>query len=338
MEVVGEYQGQEVRRYTLQVASGYQLTVLNYGATIVEFQTPDKMGQFKNIVVSSDNMAEYFDNAPKWGAAIGPVAGRIGQGLVEIDGQTYQLEQNLLGHHLHSASIGYSETVFELSELTEDSITFYHEKADGKGNYPGKLQTYITYSLSETGALTIAYRLTTDKTTIVNPTNHSYFNLTGDFSKTILNHQLTGAVTALAEVDQTGLPTGELTTTSDALELFRQGAKISEIFQKEPFKTAGGIDHPFTLATEQREKVILTEEITGRTLSVETTAPSMVMYTSNGYDDTTFLNGEKPIPYVGIALETQILPDAIHHEGFGDIILPAGETFTQTTVYQAGLL
>lgn len=338
MEVVGEYLGQEVIRYTLQTTSGYELVVLNYGATLVKFLTPDKDGQFKNIIVSSEDVAEYFDNAPKWGAAIGPVAGRIRDGKVTIDGKDYQLEQNLLGHHLHSASIGFSETIFSVSDLQEHSITFYSEKADGSGNYPGNLKTWITYELTETGELIIQYKLTTDQTTIVNPTNHSYFNLTGDFKRTILDHQLYVSVEALAEIDQTGVPTGELTKASEGLDLFRQGAEISEIFKAEPFKSAGGIDHPFVLEEKDTVKVILSEATTGRTLTVTTTSPAIVIYTSNGYDDATYLNGEKPIVHNGIALETQILPDAIHHQGFGDIILPAGATFTSQTIYKAGLL
>ncbi|MGY3723963.1 aldose 1-epimerase [Granulicatella balaenopterae] len=338
MEVVGVYQGQKVVRYVLQTATGYQLVVLNYGATIVKFLTPDKDGKFKNIIVASEDVAEYFDNAPKWGAAIGPVAGRIAGGKVTIDGKDYQLEQNLLGHHLHSGSIGFSETVFKVSDLQENSITFYSEKADRIGNYPGNLKTWISYTLSDTGALTIDYKITTDKATIVNPTNHSYFNLTGDFRTTILDHKLQLATKALAAIDQTGVPTGELVKDSAALELIRRGIKISELFQEEPFKTAGGIDHPFVLNDTATIKVVLSEATTGRTLSVTTTSPAMVIYTSNGYDNKTSLNAEKPIVHNGIALETQILPDAIHHEGFGDIILAAGKTFRSQTIYQAGLL
>ena len=338
MEVVGKYHEKEVKKYVITSQSGYQLSVLNYGATIIEFLTPDKLGQFKNIIVASDDVTDYFDNAPKWGAAIGPVAGRIGNGQVTLEGVHYQLEQNLLGHHLHGASVGFSEMIFSVFECSASSITFYGEKADGLGHYPGNMKIWITYSLNETGTLTIDYRITTDKTTIVNPTNHSYFNLTGNFSETIHDHKLQMAAISLAEVDNTGLPTGNLQSTNPTLTLLRQGGYLCDIFQLDPFKKTGGIDHPFVLEDKKSSKVILSEEISGRTISVMTTSPAIVIYSSNGYDDKTFLNGEKPIVHNGIALETQILPDAIHHKGFGSIVLKGGETFRTQTIYQPGLL
>lgn len=329
---LGEWQKQEMISYTLIASSGYQVSVMNYGATLLEYVTPNHLGEWKNVVVRSRDVFDYIQNAPKWGASIGPVAGRIANGECVVNGKVLHLEKNFRGHHLHGGCTGFDQTFFEVESIENHRVVFYTYRPDAWGNYPGPLHTWITYTLAESGELTIQFRMKSEQDTIVNPTNHSYFNLSGDFTTPIYTSKVMIQATKLAQVDDDGLPTGQLKSPL-VMDKLQTGDFIENILQEEPFASKGGIDHPFVLKNGVDWHVKLEDRNAGRQLMMKTDAPALVVYTSNGYDLSTFIEGKKPIRHIGIALEGQVLPDAIHHEHFGTIILRAGEEYFRTMTF-----
>lgn len=338
--IFGVHQGQEIECFTLSNLLGYRLSVMTYGATILEYVTPNRKGIFDNIVVGSSRLADYVKAAPRWGAAIGPVAGRIANGQFQLNGQLYQLSVQENGHHLHGGLTGFDNAVFQVESIEDDCIRLYLERKDGTGGYPGNVKTWITYQLKSNGAVVIDYRIQTDKDTLVNPTNHSYFNLTGHWQQNIENIQIQLAVRSYLELDPHMIPTGKRIEDSTALSALRKGVRFSEFLtiEEDAFTQIGGIDHPFELDKTQLNAVILTDDASGRMLTVQTEAPSVVIYTANSFEGNTFLEGQTPIAHCGIALETQLLPDAIHHPDFGNIILSKDEEFRSRTVYHATVI
>ena len=162
--VFGEWQNQEVRAYRLENDKGYQLSVMTYGATILEYVTPDKEDQFTNIILGFDRFEDYVGNSPKYGASIGPVAGRIAGASFELNGETYHLEANNGANCNHSGPTGWDSALFSVESVTDQEITLYTERADGTGGFPGNLKIWVTYGLTEDGELEIAYRVETDRT------------------------------------------------------------------------------------------------------------------------------------------------------------------------------
>lgn len=185
--IFGTFQGQNIVSYTFENDLGYRLKVMTYGATVLEYATPDKNHEFANIVVGFNHFDAYVGNSPKYGASVGPVAGRIAKAQFELNGETYQLEVNNAENCNHSGSTGWDSAIFQVEEVTNEGVTFYTERADGTGGFPGNLKVWVSYTLTELGELEISYQVQTDKDTLVNPTNHSYFNLSGDFSQPIDN-------------------------------------------------------------------------------------------------------------------------------------------------------
>lgn len=340
VDVYGSFEGTEVLRYTFENEAGYRLVLMTYGATILEYWTPDRTGTFGNITIGFDKFEDYIQNAPKWGAAIGPVGGRIAKGQFTLNGKNYQLEANQNGNHLHGGRTGFDGVLFQVASVDNHGITFYEIRPDGTGNYPGTLQTWITYKLSEAGALQIDYKIETDQETLVNPTNHSYFNLLADDQKTVDSTVFQLMTKGLVLVNSNSIPTGQLDQESDLVKGLQEGLTFSNIFASShpQVVSAGGLDHPFVLDLDVTEKGSLYEASNGRRLSFETDRPAVVVYTSNGYDDKTFIKGKVPKAHIGVALETQMLPDAINQEGFGDIRLQAGQVFQSTTIYRPSVV
>lgn len=340
VDVYGTFEGTEVLRYTFENEAGHRLVVMTYGATILEYWTPDINNTFENITIGFDNFEDYIQNAPKWGAAIGPVGGRIAKGQFTLNGQDYQLETNQNGNHLHGGTTGFDGVLFQVDSVDNHGITFYESRPDGTGNYPGNLQTWITYSLDETGDLQIDYKMESDQDTLVNPTNHTYFNLLADDQKKVDSTIFQLNTKGLVTVNDNSIPTGQIDQESDVVKGLQEGLTFAQIFASDhpQLVSAGGLDHPFVLDLDVTEKGSLYEASNGRRLSFETDRPAVVVYTSNGYDDKTFIKGQVPKAHIGVALETQQLPDAINQEGFGDIRLLAGQVFQSTTIYHPSVV
>lgn len=186
--VFGNVEGEDVLAYRFETDGGYQLEVMTYGATILRYVAPDKAGNFANVILGFDDFDSYVGNSPKHGASVGPVAGRIAGATFELNGKTYDLEVNNASNCNHSGSTGWDSSLFEVEEVSDHGLTLYTERTDGTGGFPGNLKIWISYHLEETGAYETIYKVTTDQDTLVNPTNHSYFNLSGDFTQTIDRH------------------------------------------------------------------------------------------------------------------------------------------------------
>ncbi|NEW62339.1 galactose mutarotase [Granulicatella sp. zg-ZJ] len=333
--VIGEINGEPVDVYTLETKKGHRLSVMSYGATVLEYTMPDRNGVFENVVVRYDTFEEYIDNAMKLGAAIGPVAGRIANGEFKLNGMVYHLPKNNNGNHLHGGSTGFDSAMFKAVQVCDDEVVFYLHRQRNTGGYPGELRTWIHYRIFEDGQWRIRYVVKTDTDTLVNPTNHSYFNLNGRLDIGVSNHHLTVNATGYTELNDVQIPTGKIDRDADFLKALQKGENLSVIFKSEhpQIQAAGGLDHAFVLNPLERVAGIISCEQTGRQLIIETTSPAMVVYTANGYDDKTFFGGKKPVEHVGIAIETQILPDAINQKSFGDTILRLGHTFESETTY-----
>ncbi|MGT2846925.1 aldose epimerase family protein [Streptococcus massiliensis] len=334
-EIFGNFKGQDILRYTFENETGYRLSVMNYGATILEYATPDKEGKIENILLAFDSFEEYVGNSPRFGASIGPVAGRIATASFDLGDKHYELEANNGTNNLHSGSTGFEGIVFQVEEISNDGLTFFTERADGTGGFPGHLKVWISFALTEKGELEVSYQIQTDKDTLVNPTNHSYFNLSGDFTQTIDDTQVQLATEGIYPIDDNSIPLGGY-EIPDFVKDLQEGTNFSHIFasKHEQIQLVGGIDHPFELREEQLAATFYDPE-TGRKLTLKTDRPVLVIYTANVYDDTTYLSGQPARIHNGFALEAQALPDAIHTDKCEEVILRAGQIFTSTTIYHA---
>ncbi|MBF0780585.1 MULTISPECIES: aldose epimerase family protein [unclassified Granulicatella] len=333
---IATYQEQDVFSYTLTNKNGYRVTVMNYGATVLEYSVPNRENKPQNIVLHYEKFEHYIQNNPKLGACIGPVAGRLEHGRFSLNGKVYQLEQNNLGNHLHGGKDGLSDTLFQVSEMSEQKITFYTERKDGTGGYPGNVCIWVSYELSQRGELHISYQAKTDKDTLFNPTNHTYFNI-NDMKEPIDNTSIQLKTNGYTILKNDNIPTGEIDNQATFLTAMKKGVLFKDLFKQEHAQLLerNGLDHAFVLE-EADVSALLYCEKTGIHLQMKTDAPALVIYTANGYEDNEpLISGVKPFAHNGVALETQILPDAIHQENFGNIILKAGEVFSSSTVYYA---
>jgi len=229
--------------------------------------------------------------------------------------------------------------IFQTEEVTNEGVTFYTERLDGTGGFPGNLKIWISYSLSEKGEIEISYQVQTDQDSLVNPTNHSYFNLSGNFSQPIDQHVLQLHTKGVYPIAPDGVPEKEVDADRGFVKGLQTGLALKEIFADpdEQIQVVSGLDHPFALDKEQEEAGCLYDAASGRYLTFRTDAPCVVTYSANFVDESVIINGQPMIQHNGIALEAQALPDAIHSDLKDQVILKAGSLFTSTTVYFAGV-
>ena len=228
--IFGTFQGKDIVAYTFENDLGYRLKVMTYGATVLEYVTPDKNHEFANIVVGFDHFDAYVGNSPKYGASVGPVAGRIAKAQFELNGETYQLEVNNAENCNHSGSTGWDSAIFQVEEVTNEGVTFYTERADGTGGFPGNLKVWVSYTLTELGELEISYQVQTDKDTLANPTNHSYFNLSGNFSQPIDNCILQLNTSGVFPIAPDGVPAKVADSNRNFVKDLTKGVTLKDIF------------------------------------------------------------------------------------------------------------
>lgn len=331
----GRHQGESIFAYTFENDKGYQLTVMTYGATILRYVTPDKEGNFANVILGFDEFAPYVGNSPKYGASIGPVAGRIAGASFELHGQTYELEVNNASNCNHSGSTGWDSAVFKVEEVDDEGLTLYTERRDGTGGFPGNLKIWVSYSLTEKGELEVSYQVQTDQDTLVNPTNHSYFNLSGNFTQAIDDHVFQLTSKGVYPIAADGVPEKTLDSERSFVQHLYQGILFRDLFadQDPQIQLVSGLDHPFALPEGHETAGFLYHQASGRFMTFKTDAPCLVTYTANFVDDSVILEGQPMIQHNGLALESQVLPDAIHSDQRDQVILKAGQVFTSTTVY-----
>ncbi|MGG5252346.1 aldose epimerase family protein [Neobacillus sp. SM06] len=325
----------EIIEYTLKNDNGIEISCINLGCIITKVIMPDRNGLSENIVLGFESLEEYLENPPYFGAVIGRVAGRIKGAQFELEGTSYQLKKNDGNNHLHGGPNGFHKAMWDATTFeTKDEvrIRFSYISADGEEGYPGNATIQVTYTLNNQNQFAIQYEANTDQTTPINLTNHSYFNLSGDLKRDVLNHVLQMESNQFLELNEELLPTGKFVDVADTVFDFRNGRKIkdgAESMAPQNVLAGGGYDHPFLLDG----KIVLVDEESGRKLLIETDAPSVVLYTGNQLSDDLKINGGSARRHLGLCLETQGLPDAIHHPEFPSIVLEKGQTYTSKTTY-----
>lgn len=331
--------GKPVALYTLKNTAGMEVCITNFGGRIVSLMVPDRNGELRDVVLGFDNIADYQNVPSDFGASIGRYANRIDHGRLVIDGDTVQLPQNNFGHCLHGGPAGWQYKVYEARQLDGKTLELYMDSPDGDENFPGHVKAKVTYNLTDDNAIVIAYEATTDAPTVVNMTNHSYFNLSGDPSRTILDHLLTVDADSYTPVDSTYMTTGEIAPVEGTPMDFRTetavGARLHE--NNEQLKNANGYDHNWVLATTgdaERTAARLVSPETGICLTVRTTEPGLQIYTGNFLDGT--IKGKKGIVYnprTAICLETQHYPDSPNKPQWPSTLLRPGETYESLCIY-----
>ena len=324
--------------YTLTNNNGVEVSITNYGATVTSIKVPDRNGVFGDIVLGYDTIEEYMRNPRYLGALIGRYANRIAGGRFSLNGVEYQLAKNNNGvNHLHGGVRGFDKRIWKVSE-TPASLHLEYFSPDGEENYPGNLTVAVDYSLNDENELRIEYHATTDKDTIVNLTNHSYFNLGGGGD--ILGHELTLYSDSFTPVTEDLIPTGEIWALERIPPMdFRTsrtiGSRIADMIPELSY--SGGYDHNFTLRGQDgtlRWVARLREPVSGRVMEVLTTQPGIQFYSGNFLDGSLVGKGGVAYQkYAALCLETQHYPDAPNHPNFPTTMLRAGETYDETTVY-----
>lgn len=310
-----------------------EVVVSNYGCTIVKVLMQDKDGNIDDVVLGYDDFSCYQKLDAYLGALVGRVANRIGKGCFSLNGEEYHLAINNGPNHLHGGIQGFSYRIFDYEIKDYDTIVFHYFSPDGEEGYPGDIDFYATYTLDD-DTLSVHYHATTSKDTLINITNHSYFNLSGK-KENIYQHVLQVKADQFACIDADGLPTGQLRSTKGSAFDFQEPAYIGERIEKddEQLQLGKGFDHPF-IFNAQEEQVILTHEATGRRLIVSTSLPGAQIYTANYLDGRLGKYGQHYYERDAVCIETQNLPDAIHIEKNPTTILKKGETYDETTSYQ----
>lgn len=336
----GEADGKAVNLYTLTNANGVQVKITNYGGTVTSWITPDKNGHKSNVVVGFDSLGGYLAKPPYFGAIIGRYGNRIAKGVFKIDTSTYHLAVNNGENHLHGGNKGFDKVVWDATPATDStaSLTLTYLSKDGEEGYPGNLKVTVVYTLTDANELQIDYSAETDKTTVVNLTNHSYFNLTGNISNTILNHVLQINADKYTPVDKGLIPTGVLAdvkgTPFDFLQPHQVGERIAAV--------DGGYDHNFVLnrkGSDVELAATLIDSVSGRKLEVFTTEPGLQFYSGNFLDGTFKTTDGSPINlHTALCLETQHFPDSPNKPGFPTVILKPGERYHTLTKYKISLL
>jgi aldose 1-epimerase len=334
-----------VQRYVLENTSGVRVELLSYGALLHRFITPDGEGRLADILMGAHNLAAYEANTAYFGAMVGRCANRISHGRFSLGGRTYQLATNIGEHHLHGGDQGFDKAVWDVVTTAAaplPSVTFRHVSPHGDQGYPGTLTVEVTYSLDETNALKIDCRAHTDAHTIVNLTNHAYFNLSGDSTTAIADHLLWIDADRFTPVSQAVIPTGELASVAETPFDFRTPTAIGERIDAdhEQIRLGEGYDHNYLLnhpGDLGRPAAWAHHPGSGRLLEVFTTQPGIQLYSGNHITaDVLGKNGKANGRRHAFCLETQHFPDAPNHAHFPAITLERGETYHHTTIYKAG--
>lgn len=340
--------GREASLVTLENASGATVAITNFGGIIVSFTVPDKAGKLDSIVLGKETLADYEAGHPFFGCITGRYANRIAKGKFTLSGKEYKLPVNNGPNTLHGGIEGFDKKLWAVAGTGEKDgagyVTLTYTSPDGEEGFPGTLQCEVTYSFSDAGELRIDYTATTDKETVVNLTNHTYFNLKGHGKGTILNHTAQIHASEYTDTDPDLIPTGEIKKVEGTPLDFRQPVRIGErINQKEfaPLKYGEGYDHNYVVDGKPgtlRPAAKVTAPESGRTLECLTTEPGVQLYTANHMKDGEKGREGRTYNYRGaFCLETQHYPDSPNHPAFPSTVLKPGETYRHTCVYKAGV-
>lgn len=332
--------GKQTDLFTLKNKNGMEVCITNFGGRIVSIMVPDREGMMRDVVLGFDNIQDYVVNPTDFGASIGRYANRINQGRIVIDGVQYQLPQNNYGHCLHGGLHGFQYQVYDAEQPDEQTLQLSYLSKDGEEGFPGNVRCTVTFILTDDNAIDIRYGAETDRTTVVNMTNHSYFNLDGDPSHSNADHLLTIDADSYTPVDSTFMTTGEILPVDGTPMDFRQptvvGARIDDDFEQ--LQNGKGYDHNWVLNTRgdvTRPCATLESPLTGIVLDVYTNEPGIQVYAGNFLDGT--LKGKKGIVYnrrASVCLETQKYPDTPNKPDWPSALLKPGEKYESRCIFK----
>jgi len=334
-------EGKKITLYTLTNSHHMEVRAMNYGAIIVSLRVPDRKGQVADIVLGHDTLEGYFDNSPHLGGLVGRYANRIANGSFTLDGVKYSLPKNNGPNTLHGGIKGFDQAVWQGTPLkSETGVAFSYLSKDGEEGFPGNLKVKVTYSLTEANELVIHYEATTDKPTVLNLSQHSYFNLAGEGTGDILNHEVMISADRFTPVDSTMIPTGELRpvkgTPLDFTTQTKVGARIDDNYEQ--LVLGKGYDHNFVINRKAEGLVSAArayEPTSGRVMEISTDQPGIQFYTGNFLDGTvTGKQGHVYKQRYGLCFETQHFPDSPNHPEFPSTVLRPGQTFHSRTIFK----
>ena len=336
----GEADGKKTDLFVLKNDNGMEVCVTNFGGRIVSVMVPDRNGVMRDVVLGFDNIGDYRTVPTDFGATIGRYANRINQGRFTLDGTEYQLPQNNYGHCLHGGPRGFQYRVFDAVQKSDRELELAYTAKDGEEGFPGNFNCRVTMTLTDDNAIDIRYAADTDKATVVNMTNHSYFNLDGDPSKDNSDWLLTVNADSYTPVDSTFMTTGEITPVAGTPMDFRAPTPIGERIGQdfEQLKNGNGIDHNWVLNTRgniAEACASLESPATGIRLDVYTTEPGIQVYCGNFLDGS--VKGKKGIPYgfrAAVCLETQKYPDTPNKPEWPSAVLRPGEKYESRCIYK----
>lgn len=330
--------GKEATLYTFTNKSGMSMSVTDFGATLVSVFVPDKNGEMVDVVLGYDDVTGYEKGIAFFGASVGRNANRIGGASFEINGKTYQLEKNDNGNNLHSGLDFYNKRMWDIQSKNYESITFTLHSMDGDQGYPGALDMEVKYTLTENNEVKIEYYSVPSEDTIINMTNHSYFNLNGHNSGTVLEQEVGIVSKYFTIADKELIPTGELVEVAGTPMDFNTKKTLGKEInaEYEPLVLAGGYDHNWVLENNGKFDLVaeMSAKETGITMEVYTDLPGMQFYIGNFIDNEKGKGGHVYEKRSGFCMETQYYPDACNQKNFQTSVLKAGETYDTTTIYK----
>ena len=341
-EVWGTHEGRKVELFTLENKNGVEAKITTYGGIVVSLKVPDRAGKLADVALGFDKFEDYEKRNPFFGAITGRYANRIAKGKFTLDGKEYHLAVNNGPNSLHGGKIGFDKKVWTAKKLYKShgvGLELSYTSPDGEEGYPGTLKCKVTYLLTNDNALEIDYSATTDKATVVNLTNHSYFNLAGEGSGKITDHLIEVNADTFTPTDDGLIPTGErasvVGTPMDFTKMRRIGEHIDDNFK--PLKQGLGYDHNYVLAGGSGLKLAarVKDPKSGRIMEVRTTEPAIQFYTSNHMSKMPGCkNGHTYDFRHALCLEAQHYPDSPNHPDFPSTVLRPGDTYQQTTIYK----
>ncbi|RLD50398.1 MAG: galactose-1-epimerase [Bacteroidetes bacterium] len=336
-----EKQFQEI---VLKNSNGTKVSIINYGATVTSIIVKDKNGNLGEIVLGYDKPEDYPEGNPYFGATIGRFGNRIAKGKFTLGSNEYQLELNNEPNHLHGGNIGFNNVFWEIIDFQDTGknqfVSLKYISKDMEEGYPGNLTINLTYTLTEENELVIDYKATTDKSTVLNLTHHSFFNLSNGGKSKILDHELTVYADSFIPVDSTLIPTGEIRTVENTPFDFRKGKKIGADIEADniQIKYGRGFDHTFVInGNEGSLKLAASvyDPMSGRKMELYTTEPGMQLYTGNFLDGSDIGHNSTPYQFrAAFCLEPQHFPDSPNQDNFPSTVLSPGEVYTQKSVFR----
>jgi len=335
--------GEKVESYKLKNQNGMEVDIITFGGRITDLKVPNKAGVSENVVIGFSSLAQYEKENPFFGALIGRYGNRIAKGKFSLDGKEYQLAINNAPNALHGGPQGFFNVVWKADEVKSGenaSLKLSYVSKDMEEGYPGNLKVFVTYTLTNDNQLEVLYEATTDKKTVVNLTQHSYFNLSGDFTKTILDHELTLNADKLVPVDADLIPTGKLEDVAGTPFDFRTPKLIGKDInaKNDQLEKGKGYDHCWVLNNPEKGKTIIAKvyhAASGRVMEMTTDEPGIQFYSGN------FLDGTLPMPNggtfahrTGLCLETEHYPDSPNQKNFPTTVLNPGENYKTKTTFK----